>query len=62
MQNSDCPNCRVKVTKISKNHIIDNLIKAYIKNNPEKARSESCIKELDLKNKITQEMVNLVFN
>lgn len=58
MGNSDkCPICRLTVDRISKNHTIGSLIEAYVLNNPDKARSEESIKELNEKNKITHDMV-----
>jgi E3 ubiquitin-protein ligase CHFR len=56
-KSQNCPTCRNKVDRISKNHILNNLIDAYLKKNPTKIRSDSDIKELDSKNKITHDMV-----
>jgi E3 ubiquitin-protein ligase CHFR len=52
-----CPICRLKVDRISKNHIVNNLIEAYLKQNPGKKRSDESIAELEAKNKITHDMV-----
>ena len=52
-----CPICRLKVERISKNHIVNNLIEAYLKLNPNKKRSDESIAELEAKNKITHDMV-----
>ena len=49
--------CRNKVDRINKNHIVNNLVEAYFKEHPEKRRSEEDIKELEAKNKITKDMV-----
>ena len=58
MEKSDeCPICRLKVTRISKNHIVNNLIEAYLKNNPDRKRSQEEIFKLNQKNKITNDMV-----
>ena len=54
----ECPVCRVNVSRISKNHIVNNLINAYLKANPDKRRPEDELKELDSKNKITKEIVS----
>ncbi|XP_077996064.1 E3 ubiquitin-protein ligase CHFR-like [Glandiceps talaboti] len=54
---NDCPSCRNKVARISRNHIINNLIEAYLKEHPEKKRSDEEIKELNSKNKITDDMI-----
>jgi E3 ubiquitin-protein ligase CHFR len=60
MEKSDeCPICRKKVERIAKNHLINNLIQSYLKENPQFKRSEKDIKELDAKNKITKDMVNM---
>ena len=56
-----CPICRLKVDRISKNHIVNNLIEAYLKLNPEKKRSDESIAELETKNKITHDMVIIIF-
>ena len=49
--------CRNKVERISKNHIVNNLVDAYLRANPHKKRPEEDLKELDAKNKITKDMV-----
>ena len=49
--------CRIHVKCIRKNHIVNNLIEAYLRANPEKKRPEEDIKELDAKNKIAKDMV-----
>ena len=49
--------CRNKVDRINKNHIVNNLVEAYFKEHPEKRRAEGDIKELEAKNKITKDMV-----
>lgn len=59
MEKSDeCPICRLKVERISKNHKINNLIENYLKYNPAKKRSDEDIKSLNEKNKIKNDMVN----
>ena len=42
--------------RISKNHIINNLVDAYLRANPDKKRPEEDLRELDSKNKITVDM------
>lgn len=54
---SECPSCRMHVDRINKNHIVNNLVEAYLKENPEKRRPEEDLKELDAKNKITRDML-----
>lgn len=54
---SDCPSCRGSVERINKNHIVNNLVDAYLKEHPEKCRPEEEIKDLDAKNKITRDML-----
>ncbi|CAG5123368.1 unnamed protein product, partial [Candidula unifasciata] len=56
-RSQECPSCRLKVTRISKNHIVNNLVEAYLKGKPDKKRLEADIKELDSKNKITRDML-----
>jgi E3 ubiquitin-protein ligase CHFR len=58
-KSDECPVCRKKVERISKNHMVNNIIEAYLKNNPEKRRKEEELKELDKKNLITHDMVFL---
>lgn len=52
--------CRIRVECIRKNHIVNNLIEAYLRANPEKKRPEEDLKELDAKNKITKDMVRII--
>ncbi|XP_064620650.1 E3 ubiquitin-protein ligase CHFR-like isoform X2 [Lineus longissimus] len=54
---NECPSCRVKVDRINKNHIVNNLVEAYLKTNPDKKRPEEDIKELNEKNTITRDML-----
>ena len=49
-KSDECPLCKKKVERIAKNHIVNNIIETYLKNNPEKKRSEKDLKELDKKN------------
>ncbi|XP_062619679.1 E3 ubiquitin-protein ligase CHFR-like [Saccostrea cucullata] len=56
-RSSECPSCRLKVDRINKNHIVNNLIEAYLKEHPEKKRSEEDIKELEAKNTISRDML-----
>lgn len=56
-RSNECPTCRMKVDRINKNHIVNNLIEAYLKENPGKKRDEEDIKELDAKNKISRDML-----
>jgi len=59
LRSSDCPSCRVKLERINKNHLVNNLVEAYLNANPEKRRPEAELKELDAKNKITDEMLTV---
>ncbi|XP_063448138.1 E3 ubiquitin-protein ligase CHFR-like [Mytilus trossulus] len=56
-KSNECPTCRMKVKRINKNHIVNNLIEAYLKEHPEKKRPEEDLKALDAKNKITKDMM-----
>ncbi|CAL1535415.1 unnamed protein product [Lymnaea stagnalis] len=56
-RSNECPSCRVKVERINKNHIVNNLVEAYLKVKPERMRPEEDIQALDTKNKITREML-----
>ncbi|TNM90046.1 E3 ubiquitin-protein ligase CHFR isoform X1 [Takifugu flavidus] len=52
-----CPTCRCPVERIRKNHILNNLVEAYLIQHPEKCRSEEDLKSMDGRNKITQDML-----
>ncbi|XP_034548161.1 E3 ubiquitin-protein ligase CHFR [Notolabrus celidotus] len=52
-----CPTCRCPVERIRKNHILNNLVEAYLLQHPEKSRSEEDLKSMDSRNKITQDML-----
>lgn len=55
-RSSQCPTCRCRVERIRKNHILNNLVEAYLLQHPEKCRSEEDRKSMDSRNKITQDM------
>ncbi|XP_068166608.1 E3 ubiquitin-protein ligase CHFR isoform X2 [Antennarius striatus] len=52
-----CPTCRCPVERIRKNHILNNLVEAYLIEHPEKCRSEEDLRNMDSRNKITQDML-----
>lgn len=54
-----CPICRLEVERISKNHIVNNLIEAFLKADSNKKRTDESLAELDAKNKISKDMVFL---
>ncbi|XP_073257835.1 E3 ubiquitin-protein ligase CHFR-like isoform X2 [Porites lutea] len=56
-RSSDCPSCRKKVERISKNHIVNNLVEAFLREHPERQRPEEELREMDSKNKITEDML-----
>ncbi|XP_058230983.1 E3 ubiquitin-protein ligase CHFR isoform X2 [Hemibagrus wyckioides] len=56
-RSSLCPTCRCPVERIRKNHILNNLVEAYLLQHPEKCRSEEDIRSMDARNKITQDML-----
>ncbi|MEQ2303452.1 hypothetical protein AMECASPLE_017053 [Ameca splendens] len=56
-RSSLCPTCRCPVERICKNHILNNLVEAYLIQHPEKCRSEEDLKSMDSCNKITQDML-----
>uniref|UniRef100_A0A3P8XSM5 E3 ubiquitin-protein ligase CHFR n=1 Tax=Esox lucius TaxID=8010 RepID=A0A3P8XSM5_ESOLU len=56
-RSSLCPTCRCPVERIRKNHILNNLVEAYLIQHPEKCRSEEDLKNMDSQNKITQDML-----
>ncbi|KAK2902450.1 E3 ubiquitin-protein ligase CHFR isoform X1 [Channa argus] len=56
-RSSLCPTCRCPVERICKNHILNNLVEAYLNQHPEKCRSEEDLKSMDSRNRITQDML-----
>ncbi|KAL2092214.1 hypothetical protein ACEWY4_012012 [Coilia grayii] len=56
-RSSLCPTCRCPVERIRKNHILNNLVEAYLQQHPEKCRSEEDLQSMDMRNKITQDML-----
>ncbi|XP_064826489.1 E3 ubiquitin-protein ligase CHFR-like isoform X1 [Oncorhynchus masou masou] len=56
-RSSLCPTCRCPVERIRKNHILNNLVEAYLIQHPEKCRSEEDLKSMDGHNKITRDML-----
>ncbi|XP_036777836.2 E3 ubiquitin-protein ligase CHFR isoform X4 [Manis pentadactyla] len=52
-----CPTCRCPVERICKNHILNNLVEAYLLQHPDKSRSEEDVRSMAAKNKITQDML-----
>uniref|UniRef100_A0A4W5MLE2 E3 ubiquitin-protein ligase CHFR n=1 Tax=Hucho hucho TaxID=62062 RepID=A0A4W5MLE2_9TELE len=56
-RSSLCPTCRCPVERIRKNHILNNLVEAYLIQNPEKCRGEEDLKSMDSHNKITRDML-----
>lgn len=56
-KSNECPQCRNSVQRVCKNHILNNLVEAYLKDHPEKMRSNSELEELNTKNTITHDML-----
>ncbi|KAM6155803.1 E3 ubiquitin-protein ligase CHFR [Rhynchocyon petersi] len=56
-RSSLCPTCRCLVERICKNHILNNLVEAYLTQHPDKSRSEEDVRSMDARNKITQDML-----
>uniref|UniRef100_A0A8C3WLK2 E3 ubiquitin-protein ligase CHFR n=1 Tax=Catagonus wagneri TaxID=51154 RepID=A0A8C3WLK2_9CETA len=52
-----CPTCRCPVERICKNHILNNLVEAYLLQHPDKGRSEEDMRSMAARNKITQDML-----
>ncbi|KAG8515046.1 LOW QUALITY PROTEIN: E3 ubiquitin-protein ligase CHFR, partial [Galemys pyrenaicus] len=51
-----CPTCRCPVERICKNHILNNLVEAYLLQHPGN-RSEDDVRSMAARNKITQDML-----
>ncbi|XP_022347851.1 E3 ubiquitin-protein ligase CHFR isoform X3 [Enhydra lutris kenyoni] len=56
-RSSLCPTCRCPVERICKNHILNNLVEAYLLQHPDKSRSEEDVRSMAARNKITQDML-----
>ncbi|XP_075424719.1 E3 ubiquitin-protein ligase CHFR isoform X2 [Ascaphus truei] len=56
-RSSLCPTCRCPVERICKNHILNNLVEAFLIQHPDKCRSEEDRRSMDARNKITQDML-----
>ncbi|CAJ1068166.1 E3 ubiquitin-protein ligase CHFR [Xyrichtys novacula] len=56
-RSSLCPTCRCPVERIRKNHVLNNLVEAYLLQHPEKCRSEEDLMSMESRNKITQDML-----
>ncbi|KAG2470497.1 CHFR ligase, partial [Polypterus senegalus] len=56
-RSSFCPTCRCPVERIRKNHMLNNLVEAYLLQHPEKCRSAEELQNMDSRNKISQDMV-----
>ncbi|XP_035385530.1 E3 ubiquitin-protein ligase CHFR isoform X2 [Electrophorus electricus] len=56
-RSSLCPTCRCPVERIRKNHILNNLVEAYLLQHPEKCRSEDDVRSMDARNKISRDMM-----
>ncbi|KAM4707701.1 E3 ubiquitin-protein ligase CHFR isoform 1-T5 [Discoglossus pictus] len=56
-RSSFCPTCRSPVERICKNHILNNLVEAYLLQHPDKCRTEEDRRSMDARNKITQDML-----
>jgi len=54
---AECPQCRINVQRIAPNHMVGNLVEAYLKLHPDKQRDEDDIQEMEAKNKITHDML-----
>eukprot|EP00730_Choanoeca_flexa_P005643 TRINITY_DN11991_c1_g1_i1.p1 TRINITY_DN11991_c1_g1~~TRINITY_DN11991_c1_g1_i1.p1 ORF type:complete len:692 (+),score=144.81 TRINITY_DN11991_c1_g1_i1:255-2330(+) len=58
-RDATCPDCRVKVTKVQRNHTIRNLAEAYLRKHPDKKRPDDELADLDRLNKFTRDQVEL---
>ncbi|KFZ50333.1 E3 ubiquitin-protein ligase CHFR, partial [Podiceps cristatus] len=56
-RSSLCPTCRCPVERICKNHILNNLVEAYLIQHPGKLNRVYDVRSMDARNKITQDML-----
>ncbi|XP_076340125.1 E3 ubiquitin-protein ligase CHFR-like [Tachypleus tridentatus] len=54
---NQCPQCRCRVERLSRNHLVKNLVEAYITKHPEKKRSEEEIELLNSRDRIKDDML-----
>ncbi|XP_063718012.1 E3 ubiquitin-protein ligase CHFR-like isoform X2 [Symsagittifera roscoffensis] len=52
-----CPSCRHSVEKISKNRLVANLCESYLNTHPQERRHEQDLKQLELLNKVTEDVI-----
>ncbi|KAJ3045169.1 hypothetical protein HK097_001264 [Rhizophlyctis rosea] len=50
-RSNQCPQCRVRATSASRNHIVNNLVESFLTLNPEKRREAEELAELDRKDR-----------
>ncbi|XP_013781661.1 E3 ubiquitin-protein ligase CHFR-like [Limulus polyphemus] len=54
---NECPQCRCQVERLSRNHLVKNLVEAYITKHPEKKRCEEDIEMLNARDRIKDDML-----
>ena len=54
-----CPQCREEVTDLKKNATVNNIIEKFMENNPSKKRPKEEYEEMDAKDKIKEDRINM---
>ncbi|KAI9342792.1 hypothetical protein DFJ73DRAFT_842391 [Zopfochytrium polystomum] len=57
----ECPQCRLKIRTISRNHQLKSVVDIFLKSHPEKARDDEDIADLDSKNRVQQKVGRCFF-
>ncbi len=58
-KSSMCPQCREEVIELKKNATVNNIIEKFMENNPSKKRPKEEYEEMDEKDKIKEDRINL---
>lgn len=58
-RSSECPSCRVRVERVAVNHILNNLVDAFLKAHPDRDRDADEKADMDKRSKITADMVRM---
>jgi len=58
-KSSACPNCREEIIEIKKNATVNNIIEKFMENNPSKKRPKEEYEEMDKKNQLKEDKINL---
>lgn len=58
-KSNECPNCRADVQAVKKNAQLNSLVEDFLDAHPDKKRSQEEMDEMDQKNKITLDKIDM---